>query len=341
MAESATVEAFTEATQGLLGWRNKKESLIERDTWGDNDFKESASLMERILKMADDLSTVPVDLIDDGTLDQLNSHLRGMGAIFKRIDEFTTADMVNNRDGVSNEIREQHDAILNIYRTEVAWLAIYSGRVQHWLSGARDEYNNTKEIREKTEGELATASEAARVARELAGAAGAAEFTAAFRNQAQAAKSSSERWLWATGVAFVLATLATLTFVILHGNGIPTSPTTTAEAIIYLGWRVGTVGLLFAAAVWCGRHYRAHRHNHEVNQHREACLENMQAFQRAVEDQAVKDMVVLEFSRAAAQGMPTGFISSRAEGRADMSPQVLSLATRQASTLGTRAPAQG
>ena len=223
---------------------------------GHNDFKESESLIERILNMADDLSTVPVDLMDEGIFNQLNSHLQTVVAIFKRIDEFTTVDMVNNQLGVSNEIREQHDSILNIYRTEVARLAIYSGRVQHWLSGARDEYNNTKETREKTEGELATATEAARVARELAGAAGAAEFTAAFRNHAEAAKSSSESWLWATGVAFVLAAAATLTFVILHGNGIPPSPTTTADAIIYLGWRVGTVGLLFGASVWCGRHYR-------------------------------------------------------------------------------------
>ena len=339
MAESRTVDAFSEGTQALLGWRDKKDSLIERDKWGDNDFKESESLIERILKMADDLSTVPVDLMDEGTLNQLNSHLQAVEEIFERIDQFTTADMVNNWQGVSNEIRNQHDSILNIYRTEVAWLAIYSGRVQHWLSGARDEYNTTKEVREKTQEELAAATEAARVARELAGAAGAAEFTAAFRTQAEAARSSSQRWLWATGVAFVLAAVTTLTFVILHGNGIPPSPTTTADAIIYLGWRVGTVGLLFGASIWCGRHYRAHRHNYEVNQHREACLENMQAFQRAVEDQAVKDMVVLEFSRAAAQGMPTGFISGRAEARADMSPQVLSLATRQASALGARAPA--
>ena len=126
MAESGTVGDFAQRTQAVLGWHKKKDSLIERDTWGDNDFKESESLIERILKMADDLSTVPVDLMDEGTLNQLNSHLQTVDAIFKRIDEFTTADMVNNRQGVSNEIREQHDSILNIYRTEVAWLAIYS-----------------------------------------------------------------------------------------------------------------------------------------------------------------------------------------------------------------------
>ena len=336
MAETEIVENFKQGASTVLEWRSKKNSLIERDNWGDHNFKESESLIDRILKMTDDLATLPVELTDDGTLSQLGNNLAAVAGIFERIDAFTTADMVANQQGIASEIRGQHDEILNIYRAEVAWLAIYSGRVQHWLSGARDEYNSTKRAREETEKQLEAAREAARVAREKAGAAGAAEFTAAFREQAEAAKDASRYWLWATGLAFGLATIATLTFVVLHGNGIPPSPSTTADALIYLGWRVGTVGLLFGASVWCGRHYRAHRHNYEVNQHREACLENMQAFQRAVDDQAVKDMVVLEFSRAAAQGMPTGFISGRAEARSDLSPQVLSLATKQASSLGGR-----
>lgn len=59
----------------------------------------------------------------------------------------------------------------------------------------------------------------------------------------------------------------------------------------------------------------------------------MKAFQRAAEDQGVKDLVVLEFSKAAAQGMPTGFISGQADGRVGASPQVLSLATKQMPSL--------
>ena len=338
MAEAGIVENFKQAASNVLEWRSKKNSLIERDNLGDQNFRESESLIDRILKMTDDLATLPVELTDDGTLSQLTNYLTAIVGIFERIDAFTTADMVANQQEIASEIRGQHDQILNTYRAEVAWLAIYSGRVQHWLSGARDEYNRTKQTREETEKQLEAATESAKVAREKAGAAGAAEFTAAFRNQAEAAKDASSYWLWVTGVAFGLATVSTLTFVVLHGYGVPPSPSTTADALIYLGWRVGTVGLLFGASVWCGKHYRAHRQNYEVNQHREACLENMQAFQRAVDDQAVKDMVVLEFSRAAAQGMPTGFISGRAEARSDLSPQVLSLATRQASAVGGRSP---
>ena len=235
MAETGIVENFRQRVNAVLEWRSKKDSLIQRDKWGDHNLKQSESFIGRILKMAEDFSTLPVDLTLDRTLQQLNSQLEIVASIFERIDQFSTADMVSNQEGITKEIRDQHDSILNIYRTEVAWLAIYSGRVQHWLSGARDEYNRTKEMREKADQELEAATKAARVAREKAGAAGAAEFTAAFRNQAEAAKTASTLWLLATGIAFGLATVATVTFVILHGNGIPPSPSSTPDAIIYLG----------------------------------------------------------------------------------------------------------
>ena len=68
------------------------------------------------------------------------------------------------------------------------------------------------------------------------------------------------------------------------------------------------VGGLGWVANWCGGNYRAYRHGYEVNQHRAICLENMTAFQRSADGAAAKDAIVTEFSRAATQGMPTGFI---------------------------------
>ena len=84
-----------------------------------------------------------------------------------------------------------------------------------------------------------------------------------------------------------------------------------------------------------GRNFKALMHNHEVNRHREVCIDNLLAFHRMVEDQDVKDLVAFEFSRAAAQGMPTGFISGRADARTDASLQVLSLTARQTPSAST------
>lgn len=333
MAEPNTVEQFKQKSSAIVDWRGRMDDLVARRAWGDQSFEDLKPVLELIFKMTDDLSSLPVELIEESTLNQLNTHLDSVTNVFRQIDGLSTSDMVNNRSAIAGQVRRLEESIRSHYRIEVPWLAIYSGTSERWLSAARDEHVKTKELREKTEQEFERAKDAAKVARESAGKAGAAEFTGAFRDQAEAADEASTAWLRATWRIFAVALVATVVFVVLHACGIPPNPTTTAEAIIYLGWRVGVVGLLVGGAAWCGRHFRANRHNHEINQHRAACLENMQAFQRAAEDQGVKDMVVLEFSKAAAQGMPTGFISGQADGRIGGSPNLLSLATRQASSL--------
>lgn len=333
MAEENTVNQFKQKSGAILDWRDRMDDLIERRDWGDQNFQDLKPVLELIFKMTDDLSSLPVDLIEEDNLKALDAHLESVTNTFQEIDRFSTSDMVNRRSVIANRVRNLEESIRSHYRTHVPWLAIYSGTSEKWLSAARDEHVRTKEVREEAERELEVAKDAAKVARESAGEAGAAEFTGAFRDQAEAADRSSSVWLRATGMIFAISLATTITFVVLHACGIPPSPTTVAEAVIYLSWRVGVVGLLIGGAAWCGRHFRANRHNHEVNQHRAACLENMQAFQRAAEDQGVKDMVVLEFSKAAAQGMPTGFISGQADGRIGGSPHLLSLATRQAPSL--------
>ena len=333
MAESTTVEQFKQISSAVLNWRGRKDELVTRRAWGDRNFEDLKPHMERIFKMTEDLSSLPVELIEEHSLSDLNTFLDDVVDIFQRIDGFSTSDMVNNRDAVAGALRSYEASILVHYRAEVPWIATYSGKAEHWLSAARDEHKRTKQVREEAERQLEAAKDAANIARESAGEAGATEFTGAFRELAGKANTSAGKWLKATAWAFGFALSATVIFVVLHACGIPPSPTTGAESIIYLGWRVGLVGLLVGGAAWCGRHYRAHRHNHEVNQHRAACLENMKAFQRAAEDQGVKDLVVLEFSKAATQGMPTGFISGQADGRVGASPQVLSLATKQMPSL--------
>lgn len=335
MASPEIVEAFKQRANAVLEWKSKKDTLIRRPNWGEPNFEKSEPQIDRILSMTDQFSTLPIELIRDDDLNQLNEYLSEVVNIFNEIDRFTTVEMVNHQSNIASRIEGRHDSIMEAYRMQVPWLAVFSGKMELWTSGARDEYKLIEEARRKAEEAAEVAAQAARAAQESAGEAGATEFTAAFRKIAEAAKIASKRWLWAAGCMFAAAVLTVFIFIFLHGKGILLPPSTAFDAIIYLGWRVGAVGLLVFASVWCGKHYRAYRHNHEVSQHREACLENMRAFHHAVQDQDVRDMVVLEFSRAATQGMPTGFISGRAESRTDPSPQMLSLATRHVSSPGT------
>ena len=333
MATAEFVNQFKSQSLALLAWKPKKDTLIRRPKWGDCDFTDCQAVMERIFQMVEDLSELSIELIDDNTLAAFSNDMQAVESIFQQIDALnTTAAAVNHRDTIASQLNSYHDQMLSYYKQEVAWLTIFAGKLETWITPAKQEFERTREIREEAERHREDAAQAAALAREKAGEAGAAEFTAGFRQQAERAYKSSNRWLYAAGAAFALALATTAYFVGLHAVGGEAAPQSTADSIIYVGWRVGTVSLLFWAAIWCGRHFRAHAHNREVNQHRAVCLENMRAFHAMVKDQSIKDLVALEFARSATQGMPTGFISGKAEARSDGSPNVLPLAAGQATS---------
>ena len=237
MAETTTIEQFKKVSSAILDWRGRKDKLVTRQEWGDQSFKDVKPQMELIFKMTNDLASLPVELIEESTLSALNEFLDRVRYIFQEIDDYSTSDIVNNRDAIANDVRGLEGSIRDHYRTEVPWLATYSGTSENWLSAARDEQKRTKEIREEAERHLAAAKDAANIARESAGESGAAEFTGAFRDQATKADESAAKWLKATAWAFGLALFATVIFVALHACDIPPSPTTKSTSIGPLAWR--------------------------------------------------------------------------------------------------------
>ena len=323
------VEAFAESSAKLLAWQPRQDTLVSRPgRWGDRDFSETTPYFSRVFQMTQDFAGLSVDLLDDSTLDQLTACLNALVGEFERIDQLDTVGMVNTQDVIASNVQAHHDSMLEVYKREIAWLTMFAGRMENWLAQAKSEYDQTRTVRERAEQESSAAAQAADIAREKAGEAGAAEFTGGYRTRAKEAAASAKSWLVVTATAFAVALAATGTFLALHVLGIPAAPTSPAEVLIYLGWRLGTVGLIVASAVWSGRLYRAHMHNSAINLHRAICLDNMRAFHASVQDPGIKDVVALEFSRAATQGMPTGFISAKADGRNDASTQVLSLAAK-------------
>ena len=95
------------------------------------------------------------------------------------------------------------------------------------MAGAKEEYDEIQGIKRKAREELAETSSAAKTARELAGSAGAAEFTAGFREAKELAGAGSLVWLWASGISVALALLSAAVLMYLEVSGILKSPTCT------------------------------------------------------------------------------------------------------------------
>jgi len=71
--------------------------------------------------------------------------------------------------------------------------------------------------------------------------------------------------------------------------------------------------ILLSAAVWCGKTYRAYRHNAVVNRHRQNALATFEAFAKAASDVETKNAVLLQATQCIFSPQQTGYVSGEPE----------------------------
>jgi hypothetical protein len=80
--------------------------------------------------------------------------------------------------------------------------------------------------------------------------------------------------------------------------------------------------MLLSASVWCGKSYRAYRHNAVVNRHRQNALATFEAFAKAASDAETKNAVLLQATQCIFSPQQTGYVSGEPE---TAMPQVLEI----------------
>jgi len=187
-------------------------------------------------------------------------------------------------------------------------------------------------------------------ARTEVGQLGVTRYIGIFRKEGDRYRRAATRWLVAT--IFVALCLAGFAAYNLHQLNEPTAsgsetPTTevaqSGAAIISTpapviaselvdvpasSWRpwqqlaakVFNFTLLVTATLWCGRLFKAARHNETLNRHRHTALTSYRTFVRAADnDEQTKNALLLHVAQAIFAHQPTGYIA----GEPDQSPQVL------------------
>lgn len=306
-------DKFKAWNNAILKYGDIRERLLHRPEWGTEIFEVLRPGMNRLFRSSTLLAALPVEDIQHHILEEMSGALEYLALVLQRIDGLSTAaDMVQQREEIVAEFQAHEEAFTGHCRSELPLLAISAGDADRWSSTAHSEQQKIEKYVQESQRLTDEIVAAHQIAQETAGGEGAAQFTKEFKEQAEASGEAADRWLRFTVRTFGAALGTAILFVAL---GLGTKPESLVDAAIQLGWRLSVFGILAGGAAWCGRQYRAHLHNQTVNKHRAACLENMRAFQHAATDTAIKDLVILEFSRAAAQGMPTGFITGEADGR--------------------------
>lgn len=317
MATQEAAKTLREKIGGALAFREK--SLESRSQWGSISFEKASSDFRRIFEILDHLSVLPLDYLTDSAVAQIQSEVDQVVTLYTRIDQFNIEQQapIQVRDQLVQEVHSRADQLYSVSSPWIPFLAYQKGDVAKnietltaTVTQAQALVETAKTTIENRQREIETIITQAR---EASAAAGAAVFTQDFKNEAATLDTRATKWLWLTG-ALALITLAFTAAMWLW-------PVNTSDPTVVLqrfGGKVAVLIVLFTATLWCGRTYKSLMHLATVNRHRALSLQTFQAFSHAASDDATKDAVLMETTRAIFGSVPTGFLDSKGSAETDL-----------------------
>lgn len=313
MASQELRRQISEAINSILAFENRVPELISRPEWGTFTFSEAKPHIEFLIWFANHVRNFSFEIIPDDIAQNALNLMNTAAGQLQTLNGFRIGrgDPVDFRDSICPSIRNNTSKFADCMGN---WTPILFTQ----LSESQDEFFQMKELKSKMENLLSESEgyfsqkkeevdNAVQAARNAAGEAGAAEFTAAFEKEAEDQEEQAWRWVGATVAIGCLLILFPLSVIIGLATG-PPSNSTLWDAISYFGNRLLAFSVLFYATTRTGRMALACFNLASVNKHRALSLQTLQAFHAAAADRAAKDAVVMEAARAVYEPVSTGFL---------------------------------
>lgn len=296
--------------------------VVNREKWGPFTFEAARTDLELIFSMATHLSSLPIEILPDNFAEQIAVALEACRESIKKLIAFDPKQGNPNdmQQRLTNEAKSHAQQLLVSAQGWIPFLAYQRGDVQknidelsNAVQQARQVLNAARESTAQTKGEIDGIVVAAR---EAAASAGVGVFTSDFAGQAETLEAAAENWLKLTGVfggATILLALASA-FVAVPD----------AQLIQYMSSKVVILVTLLTATIWCGRVYKATKHQAATNSHRANSLRTFQAFVKAASDNPTRDAVLLESTRSIFALAASGYLDA-SEPAADTGTKVLEI----------------
>ncbi len=294
--------------------------------WGEIGFEAAKPHLELVQNLCTTLGSLPIEIVPPSPFAAFVNSLTTAEATVMAIKTFSLSNSTNpqqRRDNLVAEIGANAEQLLVSVQGWIGFLAYQKGDVQRNIAElgravttAGGMLDQAREEAKEKKGEIA---EIIRTAREASAGAGVATFTRDFADQAGALESTARNWLVATAL-FVVATIAAA---VAWPRLYPVAADATiAQLAQYFTSKVVVLGLLLTASIWCGRLYRASKHQAATCAHRANALLTFQAFVKASDDERTRDAVLLETTRSIFAIAPSGYLEA-IESSPDLGSKVL------------------
>lgn len=330
MSPAERQQALDEISRRLTDYNRPLEVFLHLELKDAFDFTSIEHLLKDVLSTvarlrSRSLEELPTDIIEAAAraLDEIGPHL---GAIFL----FKLADIKSR----SENPTEVHDRLIANFQTAVP---VFIEKMTPVLAyAAAGQENSSNDVHAKAAQEqIARIAEVAKTAnasmkelegilaaaREAAGKVGVSEHAKHFAEEANQHGTDSGRWLAATVLAGVLTfVLTVLNYLKLAETDATLGQFAQVQIIVA---KLLLFSVLLTTTIWCGRNYRAARHNLVVNRHRQNALSSFQTFAEATSDAQTKNAVLLQATQSIFAPQSSGYVSG--EGETAPSPQIIEL----------------
>lgn len=131
-------------------------------------------------------------------------------------------------------------------------------------------------------------------------------FTSDFAREASDLEIAAKNWLIATGILAV-ATIVAALIPIFFPLG---KDATNVQIVQYMTSKLVILAVFLTTTIWCGRIYKATKHQVATNSHRANALKTFQAFVKAASDDPTRNAVLLETTRSIFAIAPSGYLQT-------------------------------
>jgi hypothetical protein len=281
--------------------------------WGPISFEPARRDLELIVSMATHLSTLPIDILPDNVAEAIATALEVCRDNIKKLLAFDL-----KQPGNINQLQQQIISETTAYAQQllvaaqgwIPFLAYQRGDVQRNITELTQAVQRAGQVLTEAQASASHTREEidqiVAAAREASASAGVGVFTSDFAGEAKTLQEDANRWLWGTltfAALTLLFALATAFVPIQRDVG-------NAQLIQYMSSKFVILVTLLTATVWCGRLFKAVKHQVATNNHRANALKTFQAFIKASSDDATRDAVLLETTRSIFAIAPSGYLDT-------------------------------
>lgn len=299
--------------------------LKRRQEWGTITFDSAAQDIDTALSIALDLSAMPLVHLTDQAAQDITNAIPNVATYLERIDNFELqGNAQSNRDNIATHLKSTVAQFHTVTSQWIPYLAYRRGdssenikRFEETVENARAQYDQAVDFASTKQDEVNKIVEAAR---EASASAGVATFTHEFDEEAKRLAVASIGWLVAVASLAAITVIAAVCS--FFWPSLADDANSWAAALRHVVAKVSVIAILFTGTVWCGRIYRAIRHQCSINRHRALSLKTFQAFVQATDDPATRDAVLMAATRSIFANVPTGLVDERSASQ-DTSVSVL------------------